>query len=221
MYQWAEQIIRPTAPSDVTVCKGIMSWFSFLFLGVPRHYAKRPFICWCQACSRVRGRGLGSQSSGPHLLVAGCTRSNQTGWTEVQFTVTSSSGIQKIANRNHVHFFKKSQIAIMFIFFFGITFVISFLFFSTHGTLNCFRKSDLIKGSMSDLIKGSMIPWPHVVTTECEVMVSVRIFFCGYIVCKVSTDHVLPVSGQGYLNLKSCLSVLYHLCFRKSDSKES
>jgi hypothetical protein len=52
-------------------------------------------------------------------------------------------------------------------------------------------------------------------------MVSVRIFFCGYIVCKVSTDHVLPVSGQGYLNLKSFLSVLYLLCFRKSDSKES
>ncbi len=38
-----------------------------------RHYAKRPFTCWCKACLRVRGRGLGSQSSGPDLLVAGCT----------------------------------------------------------------------------------------------------------------------------------------------------
>jgi hypothetical protein len=34
-------------------CKDIMSCFSFLFLGVPRHYAKRPFSCWCKACSRV------------------------------------------------------------------------------------------------------------------------------------------------------------------------
>jgi hypothetical protein len=50
MYQSAEQIIRPPAPPDVSVCKGIMSCFSFLFLGVPRHYAKRPFSCWCQAC---------------------------------------------------------------------------------------------------------------------------------------------------------------------------
>ncbi len=30
MYQSAEQIIRPPAPSDVSVCKGIMSCFSFL-----------------------------------------------------------------------------------------------------------------------------------------------------------------------------------------------
>ncbi len=43
MYQSAEQIIRPPAPTDVSVWKGIMSYFSFLFLGVPRHYAKRPF----------------------------------------------------------------------------------------------------------------------------------------------------------------------------------
>jgi len=99
MYQAAEQIIRPPAPPDVSVCKGIMSCFSFLFLGVPRHYAKRPFRCWCQACSRVRGRGLGSQSSGPHLLVAGCTRTKQTAWTEDQFTVTSSAGIRNREKR--------------------------------------------------------------------------------------------------------------------------
>ncbi len=81
---------------DVSVCKDIMSCFSFLFLGVPRHYVKRPFSCWCKTCSRVRGRGLGSQSSDPDLLVAGCTRAKQTTWTEDLFTVTSSVGI-----RNH------------------------------------------------------------------------------------------------------------------------
>ncbi len=45
MYLSAEKVIRPSAPPDVYVCKGIMSCFSFLFLGVVRHYAKRPFIC--------------------------------------------------------------------------------------------------------------------------------------------------------------------------------
>jgi hypothetical protein len=40
---------------EISVCKGIMSCFSFLFLSVARHYAKRPFSCWCAACSRVRG----------------------------------------------------------------------------------------------------------------------------------------------------------------------
>jgi hypothetical protein len=62
MYQSAEQVIRPPVPTDVSVCKGIMSCFSILFLSVPRHYAKRPFNCWCKTCSRVRGRGLGSHS---------------------------------------------------------------------------------------------------------------------------------------------------------------
>jgi len=99
MYLGAAEVIRPPAPPDVSVCKGIMSCFSFLFLGVPRHYAKRPFSCWCHACSRVRGRGLGSQSSGPDLLVSGCTRSNQTTWTEDQFTVTSSAGIRNREKR--------------------------------------------------------------------------------------------------------------------------
>jgi hypothetical protein len=96
MYQSADQVIRPPAPPDVSVYKGIMSCFSSLFLGVPRHYVKRPFSCWSKACSRVRGRGLGSQSSGPDLLVVGCTRTKQTAWTEELFTVTSSVGI-----RNH------------------------------------------------------------------------------------------------------------------------
>jgi hypothetical protein len=69
MYQSVEQVIRPPAPTDVPVCKGIMLCFSFLFLGVPRNYAKRPFSCWCKTCSRVRGGGRGSQSSGSDLLV--------------------------------------------------------------------------------------------------------------------------------------------------------
>jgi hypothetical protein len=69
MYRSAEKVIRPPAPPDVSVCKDIMSFFSFLFLGVTRHYVKRPFSCWCTVCSRVRERGLGSQSSGPDLLV--------------------------------------------------------------------------------------------------------------------------------------------------------
>jgi hypothetical protein len=99
VYQSAEQVMRPPAPSDVSVSKGIMSCFSFLFLGVPRHYAKRPFNCWCKACSRVRGGGRGSQSSDPDLLVSGCTRSKQTAWTEDQFTVTSSAGIRNREKR--------------------------------------------------------------------------------------------------------------------------
>jgi hypothetical protein len=99
MYQSDDQVIRPPVPPDVSVCKGIMSCFSFLFLGVSRQYAKRPFSCWCKACSCVRGRGLGSQSSAPDLLVAGCTRSKQTAGTEDLFTVTSSVGIRNREKR--------------------------------------------------------------------------------------------------------------------------
>ena len=98
MYLRAEKVIRPPAPPDVSVCKGIMSCFSFLFLGVvrqcQRHYAKRPFSCWCKTCSCVRGRGVGSQSSRSDFLVPDCTRTNQTSWTEDQFTVTISTGIR-------------------------------------------------------------------------------------------------------------------------------
>jgi hypothetical protein len=54
MYQSAEQVIRPPAPPDVSVCKGIMSSFSFLFLGVPRHYAIRPLVQGLLACARAR-----------------------------------------------------------------------------------------------------------------------------------------------------------------------
>ena len=99
MYLSAEKVMRPPAPPDVSVCKGIMSCFSFLFLGVARHYAKRPFSCWCKTCSRVRGRGVGSQSSRSNLLVPGCTRTKQTSWTEDQFTVTASAGIRNREKR--------------------------------------------------------------------------------------------------------------------------
>jgi hypothetical protein len=47
----------------------------------------------------VRGRGLGSQSSGPDLLVAVCTGTKQTAWTEDLFTVTSSVGIRNREKR--------------------------------------------------------------------------------------------------------------------------
>ena len=94
MYLHDNQISRPPAPPIVSPCKGIMSCFSFMFLGVPRHYARRSFSCWRTACSRVRGRGHGSKSCGPNLMVEGCTRTKQTFWTEDEFTVTASSGIR-------------------------------------------------------------------------------------------------------------------------------
>jgi hypothetical protein len=50
-------------PLSFSPCKGIMSCFSFMFLGVPRHYARRSFSCWCTTCSRVRVRGHGSKLS--------------------------------------------------------------------------------------------------------------------------------------------------------------
>ncbi len=99
MYLSAEKVIRPPAPPDVSVCKGIMSCFSFLFLDVARHYARRPFSCWCKACSRVRGRGVGSQSSRSDLLVPDCTCTKQTSWTEDQFTITASAGIRNRVQR--------------------------------------------------------------------------------------------------------------------------
>jgi hypothetical protein len=45
MYRSSEKVIRPPALIDISVYKDIMSCFSFLFLGVVRHYAKRPFSC--------------------------------------------------------------------------------------------------------------------------------------------------------------------------------
>ncbi len=78
MYQSAEQVIRPSAPPDVSVCKGITSCFSFLFLGVPRHYVggRHTHVCegedldpsrvthisWWKAV-RVLSRPLGQKTS--------------------------------------------------------------------------------------------------------------------------------------------------------------
>jgi hypothetical protein len=90
----ADQISRPLVPPIVSSCKGIMTCFSFMFLGVPRHYVRRSYNCWCTSCSRVRGRGHGSNSCGPNLMVQGCTLTKQTFWTEDEFTVTSSPGIR-------------------------------------------------------------------------------------------------------------------------------
>ncbi len=42
----------------------------------------------------MRGRGHGSNSCGPNLMVEGCTRTKETFWKEDQFTVTASSGIR-------------------------------------------------------------------------------------------------------------------------------
>jgi hypothetical protein len=62
LYLHDHQISRPPVPPIVSPWKGIMSCFSFMFLGVPRHYARRSFRCWCTVYTRVRGRGHGSNS---------------------------------------------------------------------------------------------------------------------------------------------------------------
>ena len=92
MYLDAEQISRPASPPDVSPVKGILSSYSFLFLGTPGHYAMRSYSCWCKACSRVRGRGHGAVSRGPYLDVPGCTRSKLTVWKEDKFTVRPANG---------------------------------------------------------------------------------------------------------------------------------
>ena len=91
LWQAVSRKSRPPAPPIVSPC---MLCFSFMFLGVPSHYVRRSFICWWTVCSRVRGRGHGSNSCGPNLMVEGCTRTKQTFWTEDEFTVTVSSGIR-------------------------------------------------------------------------------------------------------------------------------
>ena len=97
MYRSVEKVIRPIAPTDVSVCKGIMSCFSFLFVGVVRHYAQRPFslggrcghvfedeeldpsradqISWSQTV-HVLNRPLGQKTSSPsqHHQGLGITR---------------------------------------------------------------------------------------------------------------------------------------------------
>jgi len=60
VYLDVDEISRPTAPLDVSPCTGILSSYSFFFLGTPQDYAMRPYSCWCNTCSRVRGRGYGT-----------------------------------------------------------------------------------------------------------------------------------------------------------------
>ena len=91
MYLDVDQIERPTSPADVSPVKGILSSYSFLFLGTPGHYAMRAYSCWCPACSRLRGRGHGAISLGASLEVPGCERKKLTSWKEDRFTVRAMS----------------------------------------------------------------------------------------------------------------------------------
>jgi len=77
------------SPPVVSVCKGILTAYSFLFFGTPRHYTMRKYSCWCRACSRVRGRGPGNGtvSRGAYLDVPNCARNKLTVWREDHFTV--------------------------------------------------------------------------------------------------------------------------------------
>ena len=89
MYRSPEKVIRPTAPSDVSVCKDIMSCFSFLFLGVVRHYAKRPFRCWCK--SRVfEGEELDP------------SRADQISWCQTVLLLSRPLG-QKTSSQSQYH----------------------------------------------------------------------------------------------------------------------
>ena len=62
-------------------------------MGTPGHYAMRNYSCWCDACSRVRGRGHGAESRGAQLR---CRRSQLTVWTEDKFTVRPAAGIRVV-----------------------------------------------------------------------------------------------------------------------------
>ena len=94
MYLDVSEIERPASPPDVSPVKGILSHYSYLFLGTPGHYAMRGYSCWCPACSCVRGRGphLGTVSRGSTLTVPGCERAMPTEWKEDKFTVTPKAG---------------------------------------------------------------------------------------------------------------------------------
>jgi hypothetical protein len=94
MYLDADEIVRPVAPPDVSPVKGILSSYSFLFLGTVGHYCMRNYSCWCKACSLVRGRGYGCVSRHKFLDVPGCLRSKLTVWKEENFTVLPFQGIE-------------------------------------------------------------------------------------------------------------------------------
>ena len=68
--------------------------------GTPTHFATQAYICWCNACSRVRGRGYRTVASGwGSLVMPGCTRSTQTLWKEGRFTVVAAAGIKQRKER--------------------------------------------------------------------------------------------------------------------------
>jgi hypothetical protein len=92
MYLDESEIHRPASPPDVSPVVGILSHYSFLFLGTPGHYAMRPYNCWCPACSRMCGRGHGAVSRGAFLDVPGCSHSKLTVWKEDKFTVRPRDG---------------------------------------------------------------------------------------------------------------------------------
>jgi hypothetical protein len=58
MYLDADEVVRPLAPPDVSPVKGILSSYSFLFLGTPGHYCMRKYSCWCKAVLWCAGVGM-------------------------------------------------------------------------------------------------------------------------------------------------------------------
>ena len=98
LYLDESEISRPAVPDDVDTVVGILSHYSYLFLS-SNTYCMRPYICFCPACARVRGRGpeLGTRSVGHRILeVPDCRRKKLTWWTEGEFKVTPKAGV---ANR--------------------------------------------------------------------------------------------------------------------------
>ena len=70
MYLDTVEIECPPAPPDVSVVKGIILSYSFLFLGTPGHYYMRKYSCWCKTCSLLCGCGNDCVSRGNLLDVS-------------------------------------------------------------------------------------------------------------------------------------------------------
>ena len=86
-----EEILRPVSPPVVSMCKGILAAYSFLFFGTPRHYAMRK-IQLLVPCLFSRTR---TRSGKQHCLtrcISGC-------WREDHFTVTKAAGIEERKKR--------------------------------------------------------------------------------------------------------------------------
>jgi len=101
MYLDIEKILHPVATPVVSVCKGILTVYSFLFLVTPRHCVMRKYSCGCHTCSDVRGRSLRNStvSRGAYLDVPNCARNKIAVWREDHFTVTKASGIKQRKKR--------------------------------------------------------------------------------------------------------------------------